>query len=205
MDASPLEADAWVNGGPHNIEDLHGKVVLLNYFTAQHPPCVESLPELCDWQSLYGDEGLIVIGVTPYQNLRWNSKSKKASFDRHRAKTSTDRDEELKVLNTYAKQHRLNFPIAVLDRNVFNRQWAVYRFSDLPGIVVIDRGQKVHTVRRRKNEHDGNVINKALNALLLLNNAGANTTTTDDELNGSSSRHVLGLHGRFGFVVRRTL
>jgi thiol-disulfide isomerase/thioredoxin len=56
-------ADAWLNSPPIASGDLHGKVVLVNFWTYSCINCLRTLPYLKAWESRYARDGLVVIGV----------------------------------------------------------------------------------------------------------------------------------------------
>lgn len=70
-DTLPLVAPAielqgissWINTPPVKIEDLKGKVVLIDFWTYSCINCLRTLPYLKDWNKKYKDKGLVIIGV----------------------------------------------------------------------------------------------------------------------------------------------
>src|SRR5579862_5118600 len=55
--------DAWINSEPLQINDLRGKVVLIDFWTYSCINCMRTLPYLNDWYRKYHDKGLVIIGV----------------------------------------------------------------------------------------------------------------------------------------------
>jgi thiol-disulfide isomerase/thioredoxin len=54
----------WINGAPlASLEDLRGKVVLLDFWTYSCVNCIRTLPYLRAWHEQYVDKGLVIIGV----------------------------------------------------------------------------------------------------------------------------------------------
>ena len=60
---APFGLDGWINTEPLDVEDLKGKVVLLDFWTYTCVNCIRTLPYLKDWHNKYADEGLLIIGV----------------------------------------------------------------------------------------------------------------------------------------------
>jgi len=56
-------AVAWLNSPPLSRESLHGKVVLVNFWTYSCINSLRELPYMKAWAAKYKDAGLIVIGV----------------------------------------------------------------------------------------------------------------------------------------------
>lgn len=56
-------AVAWLNSPPLTPESLHGKVVLVDFWTYSCINCLRTLPYVRAWANKYKDHGLVVIGV----------------------------------------------------------------------------------------------------------------------------------------------
>ena len=54
---------AWINSDPQTIEDLKGKVVLVDFWTYSCINCVRTQPYLNAWHDKYKDDGLVILGV----------------------------------------------------------------------------------------------------------------------------------------------
>jgi cytochrome c biogenesis protein CcdA/thiol-disulfide isomerase/thioredoxin len=53
----------WLNGEPLNLQQLRGKVVLVNFWTYSCINCLRTLPHVRAWAQKYAGQGLVVIGV----------------------------------------------------------------------------------------------------------------------------------------------
>src|SRR3989338_2253577 len=53
----------WINSEPLTLEELKGKVVLVDFWTYSCINCIRTLPYLKDWHEKYADDGLVIIGV----------------------------------------------------------------------------------------------------------------------------------------------
>ncbi len=53
----------WFNTKPLALDDLKGKVVLVDFWTYSCINCIRTLPYIKDWYAKYKDNGLVVIGV----------------------------------------------------------------------------------------------------------------------------------------------
>ncbi len=53
-----------VNGATVQSSDFKGKVVLLDFWATWCPPCRDEIPAFVELQEEYGDEGLVVVGVS---------------------------------------------------------------------------------------------------------------------------------------------
>jgi hypothetical protein len=80
--ALPLKAHAWLNGSEIAPAELKGKVVLLDFFFAptsesHEEPWTATLRQVAEWQKKYAGRGLVVIGMTRYNNYRWDDAAQK--------------------------------------------------------------------------------------------------------------------------------
>ncbi len=55
--------DNWLNSQPLTIDDLKGKVVLVDFWTYSCINCIRTLPYVTKWYDTYKDKGLVVVGV----------------------------------------------------------------------------------------------------------------------------------------------
>ena len=60
---APAISGAGVDGEKIRLEDMKGKVVLVNFWATWCPPCVAETPTLRDLQSRYKDKGFRILGV----------------------------------------------------------------------------------------------------------------------------------------------
>ena len=73
--APSLAVSCWVQGGPIDLSQLLGHVVLLEVFQVNCPGCfLYSLPQAVDLHYRYGDQGLVVIGIaTAFEDFDKNT------------------------------------------------------------------------------------------------------------------------------------
>jgi cytochrome c biogenesis protein CcdA/thiol-disulfide isomerase/thioredoxin len=55
--------DGWLNTAPLTMEELRGKVVVLDFWTYSCINCLRTLPYLKRWDEAYRDKGLVLVGV----------------------------------------------------------------------------------------------------------------------------------------------
>ena len=62
--APPIDGvTEWLQGDPATIESLRGKVVLIDFWTYSCINCLRTLPHVIEWDRLYREHGLVVIGM----------------------------------------------------------------------------------------------------------------------------------------------
>jgi len=71
--APELSSGNWINSDPLTIKSLHGRVVLIEFWTFACYNCRNTLPTVKKWDAQYRDKGLTIIGVhTPETDLENN-------------------------------------------------------------------------------------------------------------------------------------
>ena len=71
--APELSNGNWINSEPLTLKGLHGRVVLIEFWTFACYNCRNTLPTVKKWDAQYRDKGLTIIGVhTPESDLESN-------------------------------------------------------------------------------------------------------------------------------------
>jgi len=135
--------DTWLNSKPLTLEQLRGKVVLIDFWTYSCINCVRTLPYVTKWYDTYHDKGLVIIGVhTPEFEF------------------------EKKVSNVQdaIKRFGIKYPVALDNdyktwQNYNNHYWPAHYLIDQQGII-----RKIHF-----GEGDYEEMENAIRKLLSLN------------------------------------
>jgi thiol-disulfide isomerase/thioredoxin len=61
--APEISNGIWINSEPLTLKSLHGRVVLIEFWTFACYNCRNTLPSLKKWDAHYRDKGLTIIGV----------------------------------------------------------------------------------------------------------------------------------------------
>ena len=61
--APELATGQWINSEPLTLKGLHGRVVLIEFWTFACYNCRNTLPSIKKWDTQYRDQGLTIIGV----------------------------------------------------------------------------------------------------------------------------------------------
>jgi thiol-disulfide isomerase/thioredoxin len=61
--APEISSGMWINSEPLTLKSLHGRVVLIEFWTFACYNCRNTLPSLKKWDAQYRDKGLTIIGV----------------------------------------------------------------------------------------------------------------------------------------------
>lgn len=57
------QISSWINSPPLTLGELHGKVVLIDFWTYSCINCIRTLPYLTRWYETYKDKGFVIIGI----------------------------------------------------------------------------------------------------------------------------------------------
>lgn len=105
----------WINTEPLTLEELKGKVVVVDFWTYSCINCIRTIPYLNAWHEKYADKGLVIIGV-------------------HSPEFEFEKDYN-NVLNA-VDQYSIKYPV-VQDNNFAT--WRAYNNRYWPHKFIIDR------------------------------------------------------------------
>jgi cytochrome c biogenesis protein CcdA/peroxiredoxin len=98
--------DAWINSQPLTMQQLRGKVVLIDFWTYSCINCLRTLPYLRDWDAKYRDKGLVIIGVhAPEFEFEKKLDNVKAAVAQMSLKYPVALDSQLATWNQYHNQY----------------------------------------------------------------------------------------------------
>lgn len=97
---------AWINSPPLNLSSLRGKVVLVDFWTYSCINCIRSIPHLNAWESEYGQNGLVIIGVsTPEFQFEHNYSNVAAAVKKFNITYPVALDNNYATWDAYANQY----------------------------------------------------------------------------------------------------
>ena len=112
----------WIEQKPIKLEDLRGKVVLLDFWAPWCGPCRYTLPNFARWQNSFKDKGFVILGVTKYYG--------------HGDGRPLTESEELGYLREFKKRNALPYGFLVSDSNTNDFNYGVFQ---IPTSFLIDR------------------------------------------------------------------
>ena len=110
----------WLNSDPLTIQQLRGKVVLIDFWTYSCINCIRTLPYVTGWYEKYKDKGFVVVGVhTPEFAFEKDTSNVQAAFKRHGINYPVAQDNDYGTWQAYS-----------------NRYWPAHYLIDQSGKIV---------------------------------------------------------------------
>jgi thiol-disulfide isomerase/thioredoxin len=127
---APKVAFKWSSSEPPlaSLEQLKGKVVVLDFWATWCGPCVASFPSVGELQKHYEGYPVAIIGVTSIQGMH-------ITPDRQQVSTEGDEQKELDLMKEYIAQQKITWTIAFSEDSVFNPEFGV---RGIPHVAIID-------------------------------------------------------------------
>jgi thiol-disulfide isomerase/thioredoxin len=98
--------DGWLNSPPLKVSGLHGKVVLVDFWTFSCVNCVRTFPHLQHLEQTYGTRGLVIVGVhSPEFDFEKVPANVAAAVRRDGVSWPVAIDSEMNTWNAYGNQY----------------------------------------------------------------------------------------------------
>jgi peptide-methionine (R)-S-oxide reductase len=120
----------WINSQPLTLKELHGRVVLIQFWTFGCYNCRNTLPAVKRWYQRYGDQGLTVVGVH-----------------------SPEFDSEKQIENVRSQVKSLGISYPVVTDNDY-KTWQSYDVNAWPTIFVVDKVGRIRSTHVGEGAYD---------------------------------------------------
>jgi len=120
----------WMNSEPLKLKDLHGRVVLIEFWTFGCYNCRNTLPFVKSWDDRYREKGFTVIGVH-----------------------SPEFDDERKVENLRREVSSLGIHYAVVTDNDY-QTWNAYKVEAWPTVFLLDKQGRIRWMHVGEGDYD---------------------------------------------------
>ena len=98
--------DGWLNSTPLTMQELRGKVVLIDFWTYSCINCLRTLPHVEAWYRMYRKDGLVVVGVhTPEFAFEHVPSNVRAAVKRLGVRYPVALDNDYGTWNAYGNQY----------------------------------------------------------------------------------------------------
>jgi len=128
--APELASGEWINSQPLKLNDLRGRVVLIEFWTFGCINCRNTLPFVKNWQYRYREKGLTVIGV-------------------HSPEFEEERDVE--HLRREVTSLGIRYPV-VTDNDY--QTWNAYKVDAWPTVFLLDKQGRIRRMRVGEGDYD---------------------------------------------------
>ena len=160
--APPIAAEHFVATQPVTMEELRGKVVLLDFWAVWCGPCIATFPHLIEWHEKFADKGLVILGSTNYYNYKWDEAAGKAVSAPKDEKVAAE--DELAMLEKFRESHKLHHGFFVNPKGSnYAKSFAV---SGIPQAVLLDKEGKIQLIRVGSGEANAKAIEAKIEELL---------------------------------------
>lgn len=96
----------WINTGPLGVDDLRGKVVLVDFWTYSCINCIRTLPHLNAWHQKYKDNGFVLLGVhTPEFAFEKKKENVLDAVKKYKIEYPVALDNDYATWNAYANHY----------------------------------------------------------------------------------------------------
>jgi peroxiredoxin len=131
---APAVEGSDITGGTVNLASLEGKVVLIDFWATNCPPCLEEMPNLKQIYADYHDDGFEIIGVSL--------------------------DEDPSIVEQFTARAEITWPM-IVERGTVESLRASYFVPTIPSLFIVDQNGKLHQFDVRGKDLR-NVIQKLL-------------------------------------------
>jgi thiol-disulfide isomerase/thioredoxin len=129
--APALFAETWLNSRPLKLNDLKGKVVLVDFWAPWCAPCRAVIPTLVDEYRNKKDKGLVILG---YTRLYGHYRDDLLQLGKVEPK------DEIRLTGNFLKRYKMEYPVAIAqDKTGFN----AYFITGIPTLIFIDKNGNV--------------------------------------------------------------
>ncbi|HEY2847928.1 MAG TPA: TlpA disulfide reductase family protein, partial [Pyrinomonadaceae bacterium] len=143
------QTEVWLSGQQKGLDDLKGKVVMLDFWATWCGPCVEGIPEMKELNDEFASQGLEILGLTRYYGESYG--------------LPADRAAELVQVKAFREKHAIPWDLVVADGQQVQ---VLYGAMLLPTTVLIDRKGIVRYVASGTNSQRSAEVRQMIERLI---------------------------------------
>ena len=127
--APEIKISEWIGESAGSLEQLRGKVVLLDFWATWCGPCISTFPRLRGWYKKYAGNDFVIIGVTQYYGKQDDKPMSNL--------------QELDFLRGFKEKYKMPYSLAVAGPNEASIKYGI---AALPTTILLDRNGVVRYI-----------------------------------------------------------
>jgi len=138
--AIPISAETWINSRPLHIQNLKGKIVIIDFWATWCLPCQEVTKVLIELFGEYDRNELVIIGYTKlYGTYR----------DEVENKGKVNKEEEIDLIKKYIQRNKIPYPVAISNQGEDHKNYMV---SAIPTMIFITKKGEIDFIKTGANQ-----------------------------------------------------
>ncbi len=124
----------WSSGDTNykTLDELKGKIVVLDFWATWCGPCVASIPKLAEFKQRYKDSPVQIVGVTSIQGAHYGKTGK--------VDTTGEPEKEFELMKEFMQERGISWTIAFAEQEVMNPEFGI---RGIPHVAILDTEGKV--------------------------------------------------------------
>ncbi|MCK4835216.1 MAG: TlpA family protein disulfide reductase [Candidatus Aminicenantes bacterium] len=138
--APSLSAETWLNSPALSLNNLKGKLIIIDFWATWCTPCRDTIPLMVELYQKYSRKNLIIIGFTKLYGMY---------RDGIENRNEVDKAEEISLIKKFVSRQKIPYPIAISDEGQDHMKYFV---TGIPAIVFINTSGNIAHIQLGSSE-----------------------------------------------------